>query len=60
MAGVYMMHNEVNEYISGPAVTDYISPASPVAKTGIQSGDTIVRFDNIENPHGTMSATTAC
>jgi regulator of sigma E protease len=50
MAGVYMLHNEVNEYISGPAVTDYISPASPVARTGIQSGDTIVHFDNIEDP----------
>lgn len=50
MAGVYMVHNEVNEYISGPAVTDYISPGSPMAKTGIHSGDTIVRFDTVENP----------
>jgi regulator of sigma E protease len=50
MAGVYMVHNEVNEYISGPALTDYISPASPIAKTGIRSGDTIVHFDNVENP----------
>ena len=50
MAAVYMVHNEVNEYISGAAVTDYISPGSAVAKTGIRSGDTIVRFDNIENP----------
>jgi len=50
MAGVYMVHNEVNEYISGAAVTDYISPGSAVAKTGIHSGDTIVRFDNVEDP----------
>ncbi len=50
MATVYMVHNEVNEYISGPAVTDYISPGSPMAKTGIRSGDTIVRFDNVEDP----------
>ena len=50
MAGVYMVHNEVNEYISGPAVTDYISPGSAMAKTGIRSGDTIVRFDNVEDP----------
>jgi regulator of sigma E protease len=50
MAAVYMVHNEVNEYISGAAVTDYISPGSAVAKTGIHSGDTIVRFDNVENP----------
>jgi regulator of sigma E protease len=50
MTGAYMLHNEVNEYISGPALTDYISPGSPVAKTGIRSGDTIVHFDNVENP----------
>ena len=50
MTGVYMLHNEVNEYLSGAAVTDYISPDSPVAKTGIQSGDTIVHFESVENP----------
>jgi regulator of sigma E protease len=50
MAAVYMVHNEVNEYISGPAVTDYISPGSPIASTGIHSSDTIVHFDNVENP----------
>jgi regulator of sigma E protease len=50
MTGAYMFHHEVGEYISGPAVTDYISPATVVAKTGIHSGDTIVHFDNIENP----------
>ncbi len=50
MACVYMVHNEVNEYISGAAMTDYISPGSAVAKTGIRSGDTIVRFDDVENP----------
>jgi len=50
MTGAYMLHNEVNEYVSGPAVTDYISPTTAVAKTGIQTGDTIVRYDNVENP----------
>jgi regulator of sigma E protease len=50
MTGAYMLHNEVNEYISGSAVTDYISPGSPVAKTGIHSGDTIVHYDTVENP----------
>ena len=50
MTGAYMLHNEVNEYITGPAVTDYISPTTAVAKTGIHTGDTIVRFDNVENP----------
>jgi regulator of sigma E protease len=50
MTCAYMLHNEVDEFRSGAAVTDYISPGSPVAKTGIQSGDTIVRFDNVNNP----------
>jgi regulator of sigma E protease len=50
MTGAYMLHHEVNENFSGPAVTDYISPTSAVAKTGIRSGDTIVHFDNTENP----------
>jgi len=50
MTGVYMLHNEVNLYLSGPAVLDYISPQSPIAKTGIHAGDTIVDFDGVENP----------
>jgi regulator of sigma E protease len=51
MVGVCMTHYEVNQYESGPAVTDYISPGSPMAKTGIQTGDTIVSFDGIDNPN---------
>ena len=50
MTGAYMLHNEVNEYVSGPAVTDYESPTTAAAKTGIQSGDTIVQFDSVSNP----------
>jgi regulator of sigma E protease len=50
MTVVYMFHHEVDEYLTSVAVTDYISPGTPVARTGIQTGDTIVRFDNIENP----------
>ncbi len=51
MTGISMMHYEVNQYESGPAVTDYISPGSPIAATGIQTGDTIVSFDGIESPN---------
>ena len=51
MIGICMVHYEVNEYQSGPAVTDYISPGSPVAATGMQAGDTIVNFKGIENPN---------
>jgi regulator of sigma E protease len=50
MTGVYMLHNEVQEYISGPAQTDYIAANTQAAKTGIQAGDLIVHYDTIENP----------
>lgn len=50
MAGYFMAHNEVDEYRSGPAVTDYISPSTPLAQGGLHSGDTIVHFEKVENP----------
>jgi regulator of sigma E protease len=50
MTGVSMLHNEVDEFLSGPAQTDYILPNTPAAKTGIHSGDLIVHYDTIENP----------
>ena len=50
MTGAYMLHYEVSAFQSGPAVTDYISPASAAAKTGMVSGDTIAHFDTIEDP----------
>jgi regulator of sigma E protease len=50
MAGVSMLHNEVQEYISGPAQTDYIAANTEASKTGIRSGDLIVHYDTIENP----------
>ena len=50
MTGVSMLHNEVQEYIGGPAQTDYIPVNTPASKTGVQSGDLIVHYDSIENP----------
>ncbi len=50
MLGVFMMHNEIAAYMTLPAVADYITPGSPIAKTGMQAGDRIVYFDNQENP----------
>jgi regulator of sigma E protease len=50
MTGVYMLHNEVQEYISGPAQTDYIPVNTSASRTGIHSGDLIVHYDTIENP----------
>lgn len=50
MAGVYMVHNEVQAYLNGPANVDYVSLNTPAARTGIQGGDTIVHYDTVENP----------
>ena len=50
MTGLYMMHNEVPNYMSGPAVTDVVPADTPAAKAGIQPGDRIVRFDKDINP----------
>ncbi len=50
MTGVSMLHNEVQEYLRGPASTDYVSPNTPASHTGIQPGDTIVHYDTVENP----------
>ena len=50
MTGVSMFHNEVQQFLNGPAVTDYIQTKAPAAKTGIHSGDRIVHYDTVENP----------
>jgi regulator of sigma E protease len=50
MTGVFMLHNEVDQYRSGPAVTDYVPPSSPLAQAGVRSGDTIVHFEKVEKP----------
>ena len=50
MTGVSMLHNEVQEFIDGPAHIDYIALNSPASRAGVQSGDTIVHYDTIENP----------
>ncbi len=50
MTGGYMLHNEVQEYVAGPAITDYIPANSPVSRTGIRSGDRIVHYATIESP----------
>ena len=57
MTGVSMLHNEVQEFIDGPAHTDYIALNTPASRTGIHSGDTIVHYDTIENPTWDQVAT---
>ncbi len=50
MTAVYIGHNEVANYLSNPAVIDYVVPNSVAAKAGLQHGDRIVRFDGTDNP----------
>ncbi len=47
---VYMGHNEVSDYLSQPAVVDYVQPGSAAAQAGLEHGDRIVQFDNLRNP----------
>ncbi|MGA8529509.1 MAG: RIP metalloprotease RseP [Acidobacteriaceae bacterium] len=50
MAGLYMMHNEVELYLSQPAVLDVVPPKSAAGLAGLQTGDRIIRFDEERNP----------
>jgi regulator of sigma E protease len=50
LAAAYMFDNQVPAFFRQPAVANYVSPNSQMAKTGIQPGDKIVYFDNQENP----------
>ncbi|MGA8111390.1 MAG: RIP metalloprotease RseP [Acidobacteriaceae bacterium] len=50
MAGLYMMHNEVETYLEAPAVLDVVPPNSPAGRAGLETGDRIVRFDVEKNP----------
>ena len=50
MAGLYMTHNEVENYLSGPAITDVIPQNSAAWRAGIRPGDKIVLFDKDKNP----------
>lgn len=50
MAGLYMTYNEVDNYLSGPAVTDAVPPDTPAWRAGIRPGDRIVQFDRDRNP----------
>ncbi len=47
---VFMVHYEHDAYLDKPAVVGYVEPDSVAAKAGIQTGDRIVRFENVQNP----------
>jgi regulator of sigma E protease len=50
MTGLYMMHNEVDQYMQGPAVIDFVPKASAAAQAGLEAGDRIVEFGRDKNP----------
>jgi len=50
LAGFYMTYNEVDNYVSGPAVTDVIPHDSAAWRAGIRPGDRITQFDDRRNP----------
>ena len=43
-------HHEVDKYLNGPAVVDYVPTSTPAASASIATGDTIVRFNNANRP----------
>ena len=50
MTGLYMMHNEVDAYLNGPAMIDYVPENTPAAAAGLRAGDRIVQFGKEHNP----------
>ncbi len=50
MTGLYMMHNEVDQYMRGAAVIDFVPTASAAAHAGLAAGDRILRFGPDKNP----------
>lgn len=43
-------HHEVDQYLNGPAVVDYVPQNTPAARDGLTAGDTIVRFAGVDHP----------
>lgn len=50
MTVLYVGYHNVENYVNGPAVVDYVQPNSEAAAAGLQKGDRILRFDNVSNP----------
>jgi regulator of sigma E protease len=43
-------HHEVDKYLNGPAVVDYVPLNTPAAQAGLAPGDTITSFNNRPHP----------
>jgi regulator of sigma E protease len=51
LTGVYMVHYEYAAVLDEPTVVGWVNPNTPAEKAGIQSGDKIIRVEDIENPN---------
>src|SRR5437879_2159223 len=47
---VYLVHYEYPAVLDEPAVVGWVAPDTPAAKAGIEAGDRIVRFGDLQNP----------
>ena len=43
-------HHEIDQYLTVPAVVDYVPLNTPAARDGLSSGDTLTRFNSVNNP----------
>ena len=43
-------HHEVDQYLNGPAVVDYVPRGTTAANDGLSAGDTITFFNRVANP----------
>jgi regulator of sigma E protease len=43
-------HHEVDKYLNGAAIVDYVPTQSAAARAGLHAGDTITRFNDVANP----------
>jgi regulator of sigma E protease len=50
LTGVYLFHNEVEQYLAQPVVLDYVARNSIAAQAGFQTGDHITRVAERQNP----------
>ncbi len=44
-------HHEVDQYLTGAAIVDYVPQGSAAANAGIAPGDVITRFNRVSNPN---------
>ncbi|MDT8070435.1 MAG: RIP metalloprotease RseP [Terriglobia bacterium] len=50
LTAVFMVHDEQPVYLNQPAVIGWVLENSPAEKAGLEPGDRIARYNNMENP----------